>query len=173
MEDLYILLIHPGRKKLFNTITNYVKIKNLKKIINSVCKRCTKCQEEKSYTKAKVLTKFVTEPYNRSEIIAVDIKGPIKTIHFDTEKIKNKTYIVVITDLFSRYTKIPFVNDIHSSTICDAIEKTWLKFYPTPSKSLTDNGRQFTSENFAQIMKKFKIKYIRTPPHNPTRNSIV
>ncbi|KAG0421597.1 hypothetical protein DMUE_6282, partial [Dictyocoela muelleri] len=49
IADLHILLVHPGRNKLFNTIRNYLKIKNLKKIINSVCKRCMKCQEEKSY----------------------------------------------------------------------------------------------------------------------------
>ncbi|KAG0442544.1 Pol polyprotein [Dictyocoela muelleri] len=40
-------------------------------------------------------------------------------------------------------------------------------------KCLTDNGKQFTSENFSNLMKKYGIKHIRTAPHNPTGNSIV
>ncbi|KAG0442478.1 hypothetical protein DMUE_0242 [Dictyocoela muelleri] len=45
--------------------------KNLKKIITNICNKCTKCQEEKSYTKTNVMTKFVTETFNRSEAIAI------------------------------------------------------------------------------------------------------
>ncbi|KAG0442386.1 hypothetical protein DMUE_0301 [Dictyocoela muelleri] len=112
---------------MLNTIKDYVKIKNLKKIITDICKKCTKCQEEKSYTKTNVQTKFFTEPFNRSEAIAIDIKGPITRIHFDTNKIKNETYVVVITYLFSRYTEISFINDIYSKTIRNTIRKKGLK----------------------------------------------
>ncbi|KAG0442477.1 Gag-Pro-Pol polyprotein [Dictyocoela muelleri] len=40
-------------------------------------------------------------------------------------------------------------------------------------KCLTDNCRQFTSQNFYNLMNKYGIKHIETPPHNPTGNSIV
>ncbi|KAG0442542.1 hypothetical protein DMUE_0199 [Dictyocoela muelleri] len=62
LRELHSLLIHLGRNKMLNTIKDYVKIKNLKKIITNICKNCTKYQEEKSYTKTNVLTRFVAEP---------------------------------------------------------------------------------------------------------------
>ncbi|KAG0442750.1 Transposon Tf2-9 polyprotein [Dictyocoela muelleri] len=173
LKELHEFLIHPGKNKMINTLRNYIKIRPIKKIILNICKNCTRCHEEKSYIKTQVRTKFVTEPYNRNEIIAVDIKGPIKTANFDTKIIKNETYIVAITDLFSRYTEISFIHDINSSTVCKAIEENWLKIYKTPTKCLTDNGRQFTSENFSRLLKKYNIYHIRTAPHNPTGNSVI
>ncbi|KAG0439193.1 Transposon Tf2-6 polyprotein [Dictyocoela muelleri] len=170
---LHLLLSHPGKNKLYATIKNYIKINNLKRFIDEICKNCDKCLEEKSYKSTKVRTKFVTEPYNRSEIIAIDIKGPIKTIHFDTKRIKKETYIVAITDLFSRFTETSFIHNIHSSTICNVIENTCLKIHPVPKKCLTDNVKQFTSGNFNQLMNKYNIKHIRTFPHNPTGNAII
>ncbi|KAG0440757.1 Pro-Pol polyprotein [Dictyocoela muelleri] len=65
------------------------------------------------------------------------------------------------------------MKNIHSLTVCDALEKIWLSRYQKPSKCLSDNGRQFKSENFANLMNKYEIKQIFTSPHNPTGNSIV
>ncbi|KAG0436160.1 hypothetical protein DMUE_4359 [Dictyocoela muelleri] len=104
LQELHNLLTLPGKNKMFETIKNYVHIKNLKKAINNICKNCIKCQEEKSYAKPAVLTKFVTEPYRRFEIIAIDIKGPIKTIHFETRKIKKETYIELL-QIYSQDTR--------------------------------------------------------------------
>lgn len=78
---------------------------------------------------SQVQTKFVTEPYSRNEAIAIDIKVPIKTIHYEIKGINNETYIVIITDLFSRFTEIAFVYDNNTSTVCKAIGDTWLKIH--------------------------------------------
>ncbi|KAG0435936.1 Pol polyprotein [Dictyocoela muelleri] len=76
-------------------------------------------------------------------------------------------------DLFSRYTEVDFIYDICSETICDAFEKTWLKKYEHPAICLTDNGRQFTSINFENLLKTYNVKHITSAPYNPTGNGLV
>ncbi|KAG0441416.1 Gag-Pro-Pol polyprotein [Dictyocoela muelleri] len=49
----------------------------------------------------------------------------------------------------------------------------WFKNYKSPQKCLTENGRQFTSSNFCNLMNKYNIKHISTAPHNPTGNEII
>ncbi|KAG0437045.1 Gag-Pro-Pol polyprotein [Dictyocoela muelleri] len=49
----------------------------------------------------------------------------------------------------------------------------WMKHHIIPLKCLTDNGRQFKSLNFNNLMRKYKIEHIFTSPHNPTGNSII
>ncbi|KAG0438898.1 Retrovirus-related Pol polyprotein from transposon [Dictyocoela muelleri] len=171
--SIHELLIHPGKNKMMATLKNYIYMKSMRKIISEICKNCKKCNEEKIYYSPKILTKFVTEPFNRHETIAIDIKGPVKTSHFETKKIETNIYVVAITDMFSRYTEIKFIDNIHSLSVCNAIENMWLKVHITPKNCLTDNGRQFTSENFGNLMRKYNIKHIRTSPHNPTGNSII
>ncbi|KAG0436021.1 Transposon Tf2-6 polyprotein [Dictyocoela muelleri] len=173
LKAIHVLLIHPGRNKMMKTIMNYVKIKSLKRIISQICKNCNKCITEKDFSTNPVRTTFVTEPYSRREIIAVDIKGPIRTSHFDSKSLRQETYILVITDLFSRFTEIKFIKNIHSSTVCKILEEIWLKKHYIPVKCLTDNGRQFTSENFKNLMHKYGIKHLFIAPHNPTGNAII
>ncbi|KAG0433986.1 Gag-Pro-Pol polyprotein [Dictyocoela muelleri] len=38
---------------------------------------------------------------------------------------------------------------------------------------LTDNGRQFTSNNFKNLMKKYEVKHVTSAPYNPTGNGVV
>ncbi|KAG0440977.1 hypothetical protein DMUE_1380 [Dictyocoela muelleri] len=87
--------------------------------------------------------------------------------------IKEGFYILVATDLFSRYSEIKFINDINSKTICKSLEEMWFKQHPIPSKCLTDSGRQFKSLNFNNLMKKYRIDHIFTSTHNPTGNYII
>ncbi|KAG0437647.1 hypothetical protein DMUE_3573 [Dictyocoela muelleri] len=156
MKNLHLLLVHPGKNKMFNTLKNYLKFQGMKKLINDICKSCNLCQCEKSYKISPVSTKYVTVPYERKENISVDIKGPIRTLHYETKIEIKDFYISVATDLFSRYPEIDFIYNIHSSTVTRSLERMWLSKYSIPMKILTDNGRQFTFKNFSNLMKKIQ-----------------
>ncbi|KAG0434665.1 hypothetical protein DMUE_5085 [Dictyocoela muelleri] len=106
-------------------------------------------------------------------MISVDIKEPIKTKHFNTNITKYGLYLIVVTDIFSRYIEIKFVKNIHSSKVCNSLESMWLAKYPKPKKCITDNKRQFTFKNFKELLKKYNIEKIHTAPHNTTGNSVI
>ncbi|KAG0420265.1 Transposon Tf2-11 polyprotein [Dictyocoela roeselum] len=173
LKDIHVTLIHPGRNKMFEKLKNYVEIKHLKKIISKICQSCGDCHANKYYEKNNARIIFVTEPFSRGEIIAVDIKGPIKTLHFDTKAIRQETYVLAVTDFFSRFTETCFIKNIHSKTVCKSLESMWFKKHEIPQKCLTDNGKEFTSANFRKKKKKYQVKHILTAPHNPTGNAII
>ncbi|KAG0436610.1 Endogenous retrovirus group K member 7 Pol protein [Dictyocoela muelleri] len=78
-----------------------------------------------------------------------------------------------MVDIFSRYTQVDIIRDIHLSTICNSFEKTWINVFGLPDKCLSDNGRQFISSNFKNLLDKYKINHITSAPNNPTGNSVV
>ncbi|KAG0420358.1 Gag-Pro-Pol polyprotein [Dictyocoela roeselum] len=107
------------------------------------------------------------------EKILIDIKGPIKYSHFKNNKDNKTFHILAITEFISRYTEIIIINDINTRTVCTAVKKNWLLAYNTPKYCFTDNGRQFTSLNFSELLSQYNIKHINTSPYNPSGNSVI
>ncbi|KAG0424369.1 Endogenous retrovirus group K member 11 Pol protein [Dictyocoela muelleri] len=76
-------------------------------------------------------------------------------------------------DLFSRYSEIEVIFDTNSETICRSFESNWLKKHLRPKKCLSDNGKQFISQKFKNLLAKYGIEHITSAPYNPTGNSLV
>ncbi|KAG0438648.1 Transposon Tf2-11 polyprotein, partial [Dictyocoela muelleri] len=173
LEKLHVDLQHPGISKFMKTIENYVKLRGLKKVVSKLCKECQTCNREKDlfHNFGKVTSEFNTSKTN--EIIGIDIKCPVNGSHFATSQRYTQFYILVMIDIFSRYTQIDIISDINSSTISNSFEKTWINVFGPPKKCLSDNGRQFISSNFKDLLYKYKIDHITSAPSNPTGNSVV
>jgi len=106
------------------------------------------------------------------EVISSDIVGPIKTRHFQTTIDERFFYILTISDIFSRWTKISIIKDIKSSTICREVNNYLMKRNKTVKRIITDQGRQYMSENFKALLTSHGIQHKYTTSHNPTGNSI-
>ncbi|KAG0440456.1 Pol polyprotein [Dictyocoela muelleri] len=78
-----------------------------------------------------------------------------------------------MTDLFSRYTETAILNNITSKSVVKAFDKKWISIHGAPLSCLTDNGRQFISEEFGNLLKLNDINHVKSSPNNPTGNSIV
>lgn len=85
-------------------------------------------------------------------------------------KNKGKKWIVVVEDDYSR--KI-LACDVYSSkdasTVCRTVRKA-IEKYDIPGAILSDNGKQFVSWKFKKLMRRLKIKHIRTAVRNPECN---
>lgn len=110
---------------------------------------------------------------NKFEYIAVDILGPLKCKHFKNKRKEEMFYIVVIIDIASRWCEIDIVYNIKTEQIIKSIQEQYINKHGTPSKILTDQGRQFISTAFQQFVNQKGIKHILTNAYNPTANSIV
>ncbi|KAG0438658.1 hypothetical protein DMUE_2955 [Dictyocoela muelleri] len=103
----------------------------MKSEIKKITKRCVKYQ----------LNKFKknTEPNDLGKITAVrqflffssDILGPIKTQHFLTQTDREYFYILNITDIYSKFTSLFFIEGFKSSNIIPCFAD-WVNNYPTP-----------------------------------------
>ncbi|KAG0440449.1 Transposon Tf2-9 polyprotein [Dictyocoela muelleri] len=162
---------HPGAAKLWYTLKKQIKVKRLKQIVTDVTSKCEKCQRNKRrFTKLGHFGSQIVsdKPFS---YISSDILGPIKTKHFLSNSPKEYFYLLSITDIFTRFTRIYYIEDITSASVIKNFKK-WFESYPLPSKVLTDNGRQYISQAFKNLLDKYAIKHIQTSPHNPTANGI-
>ncbi|KAG0420449.1 Transposon Tf2-11 polyprotein [Dictyocoela roeselum] len=171
LEVMHVLLGHPGFNKLYYTIKPYITSPNLKKSIKETCSKCLSCQTSKRrYNKYGVYGNPIIS-YKVFDYISSDILGPIKTKHFKNTHNGDYFYLLTITDICSRFTRVYYLKDITSESVMRGFN-SWYNLYPLPTKLLTDNGRQYISTKFKNQLEKFKIKHIQTSAYNPCSNGI-
>ena len=91
--------------------------------------------------------------------------------NFESSERKESGYILTITDIFSRFTKLYFVNYIDSQSIIKGINK-WIEQYGKPRVLVSDNGRQYVSRETKEFMKKHNIQHNVIPIYTPSSNGI-
>ncbi|KAG0441420.1 Transposon Tf2-8 polyprotein [Dictyocoela muelleri] len=155
IKKIHDNLIHPGATKLKMILKNYISFPFMSKYINQICTRCHICNISKDLNNQFGITENELKALKNNECVAIDIKGPIKSCHFN-DNIKNKYfYILVMTDIFSRYTEVDIIKNIESKTVIETFYKKWILVHGAPQKCLTDNGRQISQ-------KTLKISYRKT-----------
>ncbi|KAG0420335.1 Transposon Tf2-9 polyprotein, partial [Dictyocoela roeselum] len=173
LNELHQQLAHPGARRFFETIRRYLKIEGLKQICTEISSNCVVCKREKNYSNSPYTPYKNVKLKGCNDVVALDIKGPISSKHFNIVGQRKYFYILVITDVFSRFTEISLLYDINSKIVAHEFENNWISRYGKPNCCLTDNGRQFTSDSFNELLKKYGIVHSYSSPYNPKGNSIV
>lgn len=171
IEAAHIYLGHPGICSLVKTLKTNYRIVNMKKIAEKVCKNCEYCNRCKNHhVKYGFVNGMLASP-SFNAFISMDLLGPIEYQYFRSQKI-GSFYLLVISDIYSRYTRIALVKNLRSSTTWNAFQSEWITEFGPPKKLLTDQGVQFTSDHFREKINSFQIKQIFTTPRNPQGNGI-
>lgn len=173
LNEIHNELLHPVISKFKHTLSRYLNIKGLSKIIQKICFECKICNQEKDLFHNFGVTTYEFNVISPREMIGADIKEPIQASRFRIALKHGKFYIIVMVDIFSEYTCVDFIMDINSSTISGKLENSWLRKFGLPMKLISDNGRQFIASDFKTLMDKYNIKYLTCTPYNPTGNGIV
>ncbi|TBU08472.1 integrase core domain-containing protein [Hamiltosporidium magnivora] len=167
INQIHTMLGHCRINKLYYSIKNFYLISNIKGKIKHVLTTCSTCMINKrqtiSYGK---ITGFIESAQPLKKICS-DILGSLIN-QFD----KRKFYILTITDVFSRYTLLTILYQINTKQVIKAFEN-WFHRFKRPKEILTDQGRQYISEEFNTFCRFNGIKHICTSVYNPTGNSIL
>ena len=141
--------------KCFQSVENYVN-------------RCEDCLTKKPPVGAKFgLGQIPDTPSVPFTYIALDILGPFP------ESIRGNKYVMVVSDLCTRYVTTVAVGDIKTTTLANAlIENVFLK-YGFPDKLLTDNAKQFLSNIWQALLEILGTKHKRTTSYHCQTNGIV
>lgn len=134
------------------------------------CVVCGRIKQGKNYSKL--------EPRQQEKLpwnaIALDIAGPINMSEENDENIdfEENKFILTIVDMFSRWTELVALKDISAITVSKALDNQWLCRYPKPNVCVSDQGTQFLSNEFQELLLSYGIKSRPTTAYNPTGNSI-
>lgn len=125
------------------------------------CETCAKVKVSQRYPLG-YMGKFrmVTRPW---QVISLDLMGP-----FPKSK-KCNTMLLVITCLFSKFVLLFALRTGKADKICEILEHQFLLF-GIPEAIISDNGKQFGSQIFKDLVEKYNSRIWFTPNYHPQSN---
>ena len=105
------------------------------------------------------------------ERISTDIYGPFKLKDYDSNSLRETGYILSITDIYTRFSKLYFLEKISSNNVLEKI-KTWFNKFTKPKYIISDNGKQFRNKKMKDFLKTNKMEQILVPEYTPSANGI-
>ncbi|KAL5459767.1 hypothetical protein EMCRGX_G033139 [Ephydatia muelleri] len=117
------------------------------------------CQEVKVSPPVAPLNPWVwpAQPWQR---IHIDFAGPFLGSNF-----------LVVVDAHSKWPEVVEMKTLTSAKMIEALRELFAT-YGLPQQLVSDNGSQFTSEEFAQFMTTNGIKHICCAPYHPASNGL-
>lgn len=131
--------------------------------VETWCQACERCQfaKDSQPTARNPMGHLLASRPN--EILAIDytLLDPAKN---GTEN------VLVMTDVFSKYTLAVPTRDQHASTVAQVLVVEWFSKFGVPARIHSDQGRNFESALIQQLCSLYGIQKSRTTPYHPAGN---
>ena len=124
---------------------------------------CNACQISKIHRH--VRTPLVDRPLPDDRFLSLhlDIVGPLP-------ESQGRSYLLTIMDRFSRWLEAIPMTTVTAADCATALLRHWVSRYGVPQDITTDQGPQFTSSLWSELMKLLGIKALRTTSYHPQTN---
>jgi transposase InsO family protein len=86
------------------------------------------------------------------------------------EHVHNKSWILHIIDLFTRYSAACLIKTKRAEEIIKKVCSVWITNFGAPAMFLTDNGGEFSNESFRELNEKFNVETATTAAESPFSN---
>ncbi len=155
LEELHHM--HTGIVKMKSLARLHVWWPGLDKDIEEMCKQCSPCLQKQPNPSSAPLHpwQFPEKPWQR---LHIDLAGPFL----------NKMWLVVV-DAHSKWPEVFCVSSTTTQVVTQKLEETFAR-HGIPEQLVSDNGRQFTSDEFHEFMKVYNIKHVCSSPYHARSN---
>ena len=160
---------HFGISKTTSRIQDRFYIPNISNFVKEMISNCPDCLQ-----KHKAAFKKNHPPYHRilqrfGEMVFVDIVGPLGNCIYRGERC---SYVATMLDGFTRYLEAVPIPNQEAKTVAKAFLDHWVSKHGVPSSIHSDNGRQYTSKLWSEMVRLLGIQHTFTPPYSPEGNRV-
>ncbi|KIH62534.1 integrase core domain protein [Ancylostoma duodenale] len=148
---------HPGIVRMKKLARSYVYWPNIDSNCEDMVRRCTNCQEA-AKTPTKMPLKTWPSPIRVWQRVHVDFAGPLQGV-----------YYLVVVDAFSKWPEMIEMCNILATKTVKALKSLFTR-YGLPQTIVSDNGTQFTSEQFKAMCDEGGIVHVKIAPYHPQSN---
>ena len=149
---------HLGVVKTKSIARSYVWWPKIDNEIETLTKQCQGCQQTlKNPPKTSHTWETPSGPWQR---VHIDFAGPVH----------GHMYLVIV-DAYSKWPEVIKMTSTTSEKTIDVLRSVFARF-GVPEQLVSDNGPQFTSEEFQHFMKHLGIKHRRGAPYHPATNGL-
>lgn len=163
---------HPGLHETVRRLKEHFYFPNMQTYCNLRIVNCIAC-----------LAKFTSEHGDRkakpshhteewlyfNQNVYIDLVGPLIPCRFRGKTVK---FVLTIQDGFTRFLVATPVEDMSAEVAARALLESWCFVYGCPLNIKSDNGTNFTSSVFANVLKSLNIKQSFSPVYNPKSNRV-
>ena len=128
------------------------------------CRQCNKDKDPRKKPKARLGLYLAGYPMDR---IAVDVMGPMPLTK------DGNRYILVIGDYFTRWMEAYSLPTQHAEVVAQKLVHEFISRFGTPLEIHSDQGRNFESVLFKEVLKLLQIKKTRTTAYRPKSNGLI
>lgn len=155
MEELHNN--HPGIVRMKALARQHVWWPGLDTDIEVMVQRCHSCQEVQPKARAAKSNpwKWPSKPWQR---LHIDFAGPFMGENF-----------FIMVDAYSKWPEVHRMSGITANHTIEVMRNIFAT-HGCPEEVVSDNGRQFASEEFQRFLKKNNIKSILSAPYHPSSN---
>ena len=148
---------HPGITRMKALARSYLWWPGLDKSLERCVQECLACQAMRNVPAAAPLHPWLwpTKPWER---IHIDFAGPFLGRMF-----------LVVVDAHSKWPEVIQMSSTTSTNTIDVLRRLFAA-YGLPRQLVSDNGPQFSAEEFAIFCKMNGVKHIRSAPYHPASN---
>lgn len=108
---------------------------------------------------------------NREPLISTPLPDlPWQKLAADLCEFKGRHYLIVI-DYFSRWLEILDLPKTNSETVIQKLKSIFTR-YGIPEELMTDNGPQFSAEQFRNFTAEYDFQHVTSSPHFPQSNGM-
>ncbi len=146
---------------------------NMRAYCKAYVASCHRCHGERSLkVTLPVLTPWPLVPFNHR--VAVDCLGPLPPSRgggLVGATGENMNYIIVAIDSYTKWIEAEPMPDRQAATCASFFYRCWVTRFGAPFSVLSDNGSEWQGQ-FAELLRRYGIKSLRTQPHTPTTNGL-
>ncbi|WUR04570.1 endonuclease [Vairimorpha necatrix] len=171
LKNNHVLFGHRGITTMYNNLKNIVYVKNVIQNLKDIISKCETCKRYKPRNNGIETKGPHISANHKFEKISSDIFGPFKLNDYIHKGKKEAGYILSITDIYSRFTRLYFYYNVGANKVIEALTQ-WERDYGKPKQIISDNGKQYIGRELKTYLDNAKITHSLIPTYSPRSNGI-